>query len=249
MPMDRAAKLETFLEGGLWLSRIDTFGPIKLTKEGELPRRNIGLLEKMPSFMVEWVERQYELAVLRSYASCWSKGDHTPSEDLWDSSFGGNGNGIAICTTPEEISAATDAITSKDGNGPVYFGSVDYIDHSTHQIPEGNTLYAAFAIKSGYSAENEARVLIHSYGANAVKYLLYTAGLYGPLVMHLSSAQSSSGEREFSGGHQDGKAIVIKINKQQFIHKIVFGKSVNPEDRNRVTKLIAKYGLESKITD
>jgi hypothetical protein len=249
MPIDSLHKLETFLKGGLWFARLDTFGSANETREGKLPRCNLGLLEKMPRFMVEWVEKQYDLAVFRSYASCWSKGDRDPSEDFWHTNFGGYGNGIAICTMPDLVSSAIAGITSSDNTGPAYFGSVDYIDHDRGLIPEGNTLEAAFIIRSEYSAENEARVLIHSYGPNAVQYLLNTSGPYGPLVSHHPGSQSSSGEREFDGGHLDGKAIVVHIDKEQFIYAILFGPNVNEIDRTRITNLIGSYGLASKIRD
>lgn len=245
MPMDRLDKLQTFLNGGLWLARLDTFGPIKKTREGELPLPNLGLLDKMPKFMVAWVEKQYHLAVMRSYASCWSKDGHTPNDDLWNSSFGGYGNGVAIGTTPEEVSIAIAAITSS--SGPAYFGSVRYIDHYTDTIPEGNTLEAAFVVRHDYCAENEARVLVHSYGQNAVRYLLNNSGPHGPLISPVPPNQSSSGEREFVGGHSDGRAIVIRIERERFIRKIVFGSRVSVADRNRVTNLISDHGLASRI--
>jgi hypothetical protein len=94
IPFESLYKLDTFLRGGLWFSRLDKFGPLKETKEGKIPKLNLGLLEKMPEDMIEWVVGQYRLAVLRSYASCWSIGGTHPSEKMLDTEFGGYGKGV-----------------------------------------------------------------------------------------------------------------------------------------------------------
>jgi hypothetical protein len=103
VPIESLHKLDTFLQGGLWCSRLDKFGPLKETKEGKVPKPNLGLLEKMPEDMIEWVATQYRLAVLRSYATCWSKGGTHLTREMWNTKFGGYGKGLAIRTKAEAV--------------------------------------------------------------------------------------------------------------------------------------------------
>lgn len=247
IPIESLYKLDTFLRGGLWFSRLDKFGPLKGTKEGKVPKLNLGLLEKMPEDMIEWVEKQYRLAVLRSYATCWSKGGTHPSAEMWNTKFGGYGKGLAISTKAEAVREAISPFTNPSGNGPIYFGAVEYIDHGKDLIQQENTLAAAFAIQLRYRDENEARVLIHSYGANAVAHLVGRQGPLGPLVSHETPDQSKSGEREFTGGQDNGEAIVIGIDPNRFIQEIVLGPSLDAIECSKIVERIHSHGLASKV--
>lgn len=247
VPVDETYKLDTFLQGGLWFSRIDKFGDLKETKEGKIPKPNLGLLEKIPEDMTEWVKEQYRLAVLRSYASCWTKGGPSPTRLMWDTKFGGYGKGVGIRTTPEAVREAISPYTDTAGEGPIYFGSIEYIDHGKRLIQQENTLAASFALQLRYRDENEARALIHSYGSGAAKFLVGRSGPFGPLVTFEMSAQSKSRQHEFQGGYANGEAIVLGIDPHRFIEEIVLGPDLDSAEHKAITERVRSYGLASKI--
>jgi hypothetical protein len=234
-------KLDTFLRGGLWFTRLDKFR----AEEGRVPRRNLGLLEAMPDDMKDWVKRQYRLAVLRSYATCWFRGKE-PSAEMWKK-FARGGKGVAIRTSTEAVEVAISPFTDPHGGGPIYFGRASYIDHGKDSIDEGNTLAAAFAKQKVYVHENEARVLIHSYGENAVKYLLGRAGPCGPLVSHVAPGRGESNEDEFTGGQANGEAILLGIAPMRFLQEIVLGPGLDARKRAEIVDRINDHGLGSKI--
>lgn len=91
-------KLETFLVGGLWLARLDTFND---RLEGTIPERNLGLMEKLlgSEKLAASVEEDFRFAAQNAYASCWHMSDGDPSEEAW-TQFGDQHAGIALRTNP-----------------------------------------------------------------------------------------------------------------------------------------------------
>jgi len=157
------------------------------------------------------------------------------------------GTARVFSTKTEAVREAISSFTDPSGNGPIYFGPVEYIDHSKDLIQQENTLAAAFAIQLRYQDENEVRILIHSFGANAVKYLVGAQGPFGPLVTAETPEESGSGEREFPGGQDDAEAIVIGIDRNRFIDEIVLGPNLDTAERGKITDQIHHYGLSSKV--
>jgi hypothetical protein len=223
--LSKINKLDTFLNGGLWLSRIDQFED---RLEGSLPAGNVGLLKKMlPPEMEQIACKEYELAAKRAYASCWHMSDDDPSERMWNG-FGDKGNGIAIKTTPAALWNATGHLQGSDG--PLYLGAVRYIDHNVCTLPEAQTLQTVFAVRKQYACEREARLLINCYGENAAR-LLGAKNMWGhPLVECLAKEHSGTGQYEFRGVVSDGRssagtAIVPSIS-QEFICEVLIGHRV-----------------------
>lgn len=235
-------KLETFLRGGIWFARLDTF--TSGVPEGTLPKRNKSLLDKLPKFQVKMVKKVYTRAVKRSFASCWHMSDADPSTSIWKS-FGGDGNGIAIRTTPTHLTQVLAAISGNDG--PVHFGEIRYIDHWIDVIPEANVIEAAFVVQDSYAYEREARVLIHSHGTAASDHLAHASGLFGPLVKRPPKRQLDAGSYGFLGGYAHWKAIVPSVDAKVLIQEIVIGKGVDAVRRKRLVDLVTRYGLADRI--
>lgn len=218
MRLTELYQLETLVSGGLWFSRIDTF---KDDLEGSLPKRNLGLLEKLlPEGQVEQVVREYQSAARRAYANCWTMSDGDPSAEMWDAHFGNRGKSIAVKSTPAALLEAIQPIRGQDG--PAYLGQIRYINHEIDQIPEAQTLEAFFVVQEDFRFQNEARLLIYSYGSNAVSKLTATSSIWGtPLVRAVPKEQSETKVTEFVGfipetasagaRLHDGKAIVLPV--------------------------------------
>ena len=234
-------KLETFLRGGLWFGRLDQFGD---PREGTLPSQNLGLLNRLPRIQRPLVARAYELAVERSFASCWHMSNGDPSGHAWDT-FGNHRDGLAIRTTGQALWNALSQISGN--NGPVYLGAVHYIDHFSDTISEENVIEAAFVVRSEFCQEEEARVLIHTYGTAAYDNLYGKRGLFGDLVNTVSPTDSESGMREFTGGHDSGRAIVVAINPADLIQEIVIDQRVSDAERRIILDLVRQYQLADRI--
>jgi len=210
-------KFRTLANGGLWLARLDTFG----TKyEGALPEPNrLGLLEMLPESGVEWVKQQYDLAALRSSASCWHMNDHDPSERLWRE-FDKGGDGLAVRTSASRLTTELAKTCHVNGDGPVLVGKVTYIDHAKDSIEDWNVFHATFAVRDKWSYQTELRVLVHTHGTAAAPLRVGT-GFFGPLVKAIDHGGAKSGLTEYTGGHADGKAIVFSVDPRALILEIV----------------------------
>lgn len=222
------SKLLTFLQGGLWFARLDTFE--SSVPEGKLPSPNIGLLRKvLGEKQSEMAAVLYDKAVLRSFASCWHMSDDMPSCYAW-CQFGGGGNGIAIGTRPKTLEKW---INGQMKANEVCFGKVSYINHRLDQIKDGNLIEPAFCVQDGYRRENEARLLILT---SSVKDPL-AAGPYGRLVQKEEGPEPQG----YSGGHAEGKAIVAPFGKQHLV--IVIGDGVSESTQTRLNDLCEKYNF------
>lgn len=231
-------KLDTMAQGGLWLARLDQF---KDPREGRLPALNsLGLMGKLCVKDAEWIEGEYKRGVLRSYAICWHINENDPSDHVWRT-FGNPKNGVAVCTTADRLRQALRSITGLDG--PTYFGIVRYIDHSAQAIKDGNVIEAAFVVRREFEAEQEARVLIHTHGTAAYENLFNKRGKYGKLVASVVGTSSPSGMHELTGGHCEGKAIVLNIEPLQLITEIVPDPRLSLKSYFALLQMIHPFGL------
>jgi hypothetical protein len=238
-------KLKTFLQGGLWLARLDQFNdPL----EGTLPDPNLGLLRKLlPPTQVPATVHEYELAAKRGYASCWHMSDHEPAGGMWEAKFGNRGKGVALRTTPARFASALNHLITP--NGPFYLGEVRYIDHQRDQIPEANTIECAFVVQSGFAWQTEARVYVHLYGINATESLCLERSVWGQsLVREIDSQNSFSGKREFVGfipktadgdsNKKDGLAMAVRCAPSLLIEEILVGPRVSETEYQSLVEVI-----------
>jgi hypothetical protein len=238
--MSSTAKLETFLNGGLWFARLDQFGSPNYTLESALPQSNLELLQsKLPGVQVPEVQQQYVLGIQRAYASCWHMNGDAPSDHAW-TTFGG-GNGVAVRTDAKTLQCQLANITGPDG--PVYIAPVKYIDHDADFIQDGNIIAAAFAIRDAFSHEQEVRALIYTHGTSANDYLCGKKGPLGCLV----AWTERQGVTELTGGHLDGRAIVAKINPDAFIREVMIQPGAGRITRCRVACLLRRHGLQDRL--
>lgn len=244
-------KLCTFLRGGLWCARLDTFNdPL----EGTLPIPNVGLLRKvLGEKQSEMAEKIYKKAVLRSFASCWHMSEDAPSIYAW-CAFGGGGNGIAIRTMPDNL---RNNVVNKLNDGQkacCYLGRVQYIDHALAEIKDGNVIEPAFCVQKKYQRENEARLLIHTSSLH--QEATGETGPFGSLFqkkfknlapLDISDGDDTDEELEvtmksgndgFAGGHAGGKAVVACFNTQDIT--ICIGDGVSKSTCNRIIDLCQK---------
>jgi len=232
---DKLYKLDTFLNGGLWLAQIESFEP--KGEEGSIPEANKARMGDLREDQFQNFLLEYEKAKLITYASCWTR-SKSNCPDFNNHSFGGTGDAIALRTTPQKlllaaaIGFATPVTTSESTTvSPVYFGSVEYIDYSFDLIPEAQTIAAAYAIKLGYEQyENEARLLAYCCGEAPLTKWRQTQGLYGQLIENKPGGRLS----ELQGAYNNGKAIVIKIDPIKLIEEIHIGPNVSPANRKKV---------------
>jgi hypothetical protein len=211
-------KLESFLLGELYLARLDRFGdPL----EGTLPRQNRNLLDKAPDFERKYIRGAYMNAVRQSFATCWHRSAGTPSDYIWDK-FGADYDGIAIRTTPNRMLEAVQPIMDI---GAAHFGVVRYIDHDIYRSGTRNILQTQFLVQSCYRREQEARLLIHTFGPSGSK-LVGISGPRGPLV-RIRITRHASPRHEFAGGYKRGTAIVLPTRPTKFIEEIIVGHRVD----------------------
>lgn len=227
-------KLDTFLSGGLYLARLDRFDD---PREGALPRRNGNLLNKAPGFEQRYIRAAYRQAVRQSFASCWHRSSGEPSEFVWKQ-FGGNHNGIAIRTTPQRIVNALTPITAL---GAAHFGVIKYIDHMRDLIGTWNILQSQFVVRSDYQWEEEARLLLHTYGPFGSTLV----GLVGPKgsLVRIRKTKTIPQRHEFVGGYRRGTAIVLAIEPKQFIEEVVVGKRVGDSIYRNVLGKVAALAI------
>jgi hypothetical protein len=228
-------KLWLMFQGGLWFARLDQF---KDPREGTLPSPNlVGLLKKLPAPSAQWVQKQYELGVERSFAVCWHMSDDVPDEALW-TLFADPDDAVAVRTTWRILLKELEPITGADG--PLHFGAVEYVDHAVDAIPDGNVLEAAFVVGDNFANEREARALIHTYGP-AYAFLVGKTGPYGPLVTQILSPKSNM--HELVGGHCAGTAIVVQVDPRRIVQEIHMARDTRPDLQWKVLLAAAQNGL------
>jgi EcsC protein family len=252
-PHELDPKLATFLNGGLWLARLDKFNdPL----EGTMPRRNLGLMQKLlgSKELAAQVEAEYEHSAQNAFASCWHMSDGDPSDYAWRI-FGGDHTGIAIRTTPAALKSCLAGILETEGPG--YISEIEYIDHQTDFLPEAQTLAAAFSVREGYRGENEARVLVTTFGQAAFDRLRLLENPWGtPLVEEVLGDKQRETRHGLRGSvpptagasHiQDGFALVPAIDPHLLIQEIVIGSAMDPDGVARLKQMLEQASFRDVL--
>ena len=244
-------KLRTLLaDRGLWLARLDQFG----TKyEGMLPVPNqMGLLSMFPAPAADWLQREYQHGVQRSYAICWHARDGSPASEVW-AEFDKPGQGVAVGVSYEELLLQLGHVASSvnvppvGGDGPIHVGAVTYINHQTDSVPEGNVLEAQFVVRDKWSYQQELRVLVHTHGTAAYDRLYNKTGPFGQIVEPVLPGQSATGKTELVGGHSSGKALVLPIDPNRLVQRIIPNKAMSMRSRLELAKLAARTGMLCRV--
>jgi hypothetical protein len=230
-------KLDAFLSGQLYLARLDRF---KDDLEGTLPRRNRNLLNKAPPFAKKYIRDEYSKAVRQSFASCWHRSSDEPSDYMWKE-FGNNYNGIAIRTSPRRMLKAVKPFMTL---GAGHFGRIRYIDHNRDLIRTWNILRAHFVVRSDFQEENEARLLLHTFGRFGGQLVAYS-GPRGPLV-RIRRTRTTPPRHEFVGGYKRGTSVLLEIKPKEFIEEIVLGKGVADSVYQSVLRRAAALGIRCR---
>jgi hypothetical protein len=245
-------KLPTFLAGGLWLARLNTF---KDPWEGKLPERNLGLLNKlMRPNDAEAVIAEYEKAAATGYASCWHLSNGNPDPAMWNkSNFGNNHNGIALRSSYALLRAELGSLVAKSGDGPRHISEVRYIDHTQELVPEGQTLEVAFSVRSHYSFQKELRVFLTTTGGSAAEALSSKTNPWGgPLAPpELIRGKFPTAPTKLSDSIpepvQRGEAIVPTVNPKVLIDKVLVGYRMDQGGRDKLMAMLQKAGLEDRV--
>lgn len=242
-------KLKTFLGGGLWLARLDTFeDPL----EGTMPDHNLGLMEKLlgSSILAEKVAKECRIAAQNAYASCWHMSDGSPSEYAWKE-FGDEHAGIALKTTRHKLRKQLGKLLGNDGPG--YLSEITYIDHTCDVIPEAQTLEACFVVQDNYAAENEARILVSAHGTAAFDRLRLLENMWGtPLVeeLRVDSRMALKGSIPSQAGKihdKDGQAMVPRISFNKLVDEIVVGYNMDPAEKEKLESMLCAGGFRGKL--
>jgi hypothetical protein len=208
-------KLDTMLEGGLYMARLDQF---KDPREGALGRKTKSLLDKAPAYEKRYIIREYKNARRQSFASCWHRNDKAPSEYVWDE-FGGKHNGFAIRTAPQKLRMAVGSVIAC---GAGYIGDVMYKNHDKQENRLRNILDAHFVVRDDFRDEEEVRFLIHTFGPHG--QMLY--GHEGPKgqLLRWRKRRTTPPVHECVGGYRRGTAILLGVDPKGLIEEIVVGK-------------------------
>jgi hypothetical protein len=247
-------KLDAFIQGGLWLSRLDQFN---CAFEGSLPDVNLGLLDMLLTpDQAAYTKREYQLAKMRGYASCWHMSDHDPTEQIWQTKFGNRHKAIALKTTPSALQKQLSRLI--DNTGPCHVGEVEYINHETDTVPEGNSIEVAFRVREQFSFQQEFRVYVHCYGTPAIRALVPEQSMWNTrLVRRVPARQSFSRKRELVGfvppkasaaaRKFNWKAIVLQVQTEQLIEEILIGCRVSDEEYASLMRLLDHSPLKGRV--
>lgn len=212
---DELFKLDTLLEGGLYLARLDRF---KDPREGTLGRMTKSLLDKAPVYEKRYILRQYKNARRQSFAICWHRSDKEPSEYVWNV-FGGAHNGFAIRTTPRKLRMAVESVIECRAG---YIGEVKYKNHDKQENSLSNILDVHFVVRDDFIYEEEVRFLIHTFGPYG-QTLNGIEGPKGPLLKW-RKRRTTPPVHECVGGYRRGTAILLNVEPKRLIEEIVVGK-------------------------
>jgi hypothetical protein len=212
---DELYKLDTLLEGGLYLARLDRFND---PREGTLGRKTKSLLDKAPEYEKRYILRQYKNARRQSFASCWHRSDKEPREYVWNV-FGGAHSGFAIRTSPQKLRMAVESVIKCRAG---YIGEVTYKNHDKQENSLRNILDAHFVVRDDYVHEEEVRFLIHTFGP----YGQTLNGKEGPKgqLLKWRKRRTTPPVHECVGGYRRGTAILLSIDPKRLIEEVVVGK-------------------------
>jgi hypothetical protein len=231
---DELFKLDTLLEGGLYMARLDRF---KDPREGTLGRKTKSLLDKAPAYVKRYIIREYGNARRQSFASCWHKNDGQPSEYVWEE-FGGKHNGFAIRTTPQKL---REAVKSVVACGAGYIGNIVYKKHNIDENKLTNILNVHFVVRDDFEDEKEARFLIHTFGPHG-QQLYGQEGLKGQLVKW-RRRRTTAVIHECVGGYRRGTAILLRVDARNLIAEVVVGKRVSRALFTDIERRVLKVGI------
>jgi len=247
-------KLTTFLAGGLWLARLNTFKDIW---EGKLPVPNLGLLNMLlPPNAVASVLAEYEKAANTGFASCWHLSDGDPDPQMWEkSNFGDGHNGIAIRTSCATLKSELQHLVAPSSDGPLHISAVTYIDHANKAIPEAQTLEAAFSVREEYSYQRELRIFLTTRWGAAAQVLPGLTNVWGTPLVPIKLLNPGSPAACASVAPclsvpepvQRGKAAVPRVNPSVLIEQILVGWRVNSPDRKDLQEMLRKVGIEDRL--
>jgi hypothetical protein len=248
-------KLQTFLERGIWLARLDQFHD---ELEGTLPRPNLGLLEKLlPTVMAEYTADLYKKDALRGYASCWHASDGDPSAEMWDNKFGDRGRAIALRTSPNLLASA--AARFVGAGGPCYLGQIRYIDHDNDKVPEANTIEVAFVVQDRFAYQQEVRLYVHTLSDSAYRVLTNVF-----LTPHQAVVRRAKPEEvlEYSNeivgnippelgaklhADHDGRALILPISASTYIDEVLVGPKIRDRELQDLNSLLHGTGVPNKV--
>ncbi|HEX7362275.1 MAG TPA: hypothetical protein VF283_17425 [Bryobacteraceae bacterium] len=248
-------KLQTFLEHGIWLARLDQFHD---ELEGTLPRPNLGLLEKLlPTAMAEYTADLYKKDALRGYASCWHASEGNPSAKMWKEKFGNRGRAMALRTSPNLLASA--AARFLGAGGPCYLGQIRYIDHDKDEVPEANTIEVAFVVQNRFAYQQEVRLYVHTLSGSAYRVLTDTLLTPGQAIVRQAKPEEVleySNEiignipRELGAklhADHDGKALILPISAGTYIDEVLVGPNVRDPELQDLNSLLHGTGLADKV--
>jgi hypothetical protein len=125
--------------------------------------------------------------------------------------------------------------------GAAHLGVIRYIDHARDLIGSQNILQSQFVIRSEYQREEEARLLLHTYGPFGSKLVRLT-GPKGFLV-RIRKTKTIPQRHEFVGGYGRGTAIVLAIEPKEFIEEIVLGCRVDDSLYGNISRRVAALAI------
>jgi hypothetical protein len=227
-------KLDTLLDGGLYMARLDQF---KDPREGALGRRTKSLLDKTPSYEKRYIIREYKNARRQSFASCWHGHDTQPSEYVWNQ-FGGGHKGFAIRTTPYKLGMA---IKSVIACGAGHIGAITYKNHDKTENTLRNILDAHFVVRHEFEEEAEVRFLIHTFGPHGQRL----CGQKGPKgqLLKWRLRRTTPPIHECVGGYRRGTAILLRVDAKQLVDEVVVGKLASPALVEKIERRALNAGI------
>jgi hypothetical protein len=206
-------KLDTFLSGGLWCADLGSIPGFGDDLEGTGPR---GI-----------------------FVSCWHATDGDPSEKAWEI-FGGNGDGFAIGTTPEDLGMlATQANTTAIS---AQFGPVSY-------VPEGDVIRdPALEVHKHHAQEFEMRVVLklknESGDENAVKEEMRKA-----VSTHCDGRNYTRPIHAVTLSERFGSdfGVILPIDASRLFKKFLIGSKVAVRERVQVGQSLIEAGIHCTI--
>lgn len=235
-PNSIPVKLPTFLNNGIFLAKLSTFGD---RLEGTVTAATSNLLNKTfePS-QAQVAFQQFSRFADWSFASCWHESEGEPREEMWKS-FGGNHTGIAIRSRPELL---MNCFLSELVSGPkriVLIGSVRYVDHFDSSISAtiGNYLPTCFSVRASYSHEQETRLLVCLTDTD-VQALLPLRYQGAPIVKVVNEPVANAPRvQPVANG---GNGLIVPMEAATLIDQIVIGRNATSDTLASVIEEVGK---------
>jgi hypothetical protein len=150
--MDLARFLSIVQTEAVWFARADLLGDPHEGATGEFNRSQWTEMygEQMAQGLssIDWSAMRRKFHI-----SCWHMNDRE-SAAMWGV-YQTEGRGIAIKSS---VARLKQAVTGADES--VYFAPVQYIDYSSHFVPEGNLFYRFMHKRRSFEYEQELRMMV-----------------------------------------------------------------------------------------